>query len=43
MLVWIKGFLDKLGEWDWISIAEKLAWLLISKLIQKIIRMLRRR
>lgn len=43
MLVWIKGFFDRLGEWEWISIIERLAWLLLLKLIKKIARMLGRR
>ena len=44
MLGWIKGFFDRLGEWDWISIIERLAWLLLLlKLIKQIIRMLSRR
>lgn len=43
MLGWIKGFFDRLGEWDWISIVERLAWLLLLKLMKLIARMLGRR
>ncbi len=43
MLGWMKGFLDRLGEWDWISIFERLAWLLLLKLMRLIARILGRR
>lgn len=43
MLSWIKSFFERLGEWDWISIIERLAWLLLLKLIKQIARMLGRR
>lgn len=43
MLGWIKGFFDRLGEWDWISIVERLAWLLLLRLMKLIARMQGRR
>jgi hypothetical protein len=43
MFGWINGFLEKLGEWDWVSIVERLAWLLLWKLIKRIAHMLGRR
>lgn len=43
MLSWIKSFFERLGEWGWISIIERLAWLLLLKLIKQIARMLGRR
>jgi len=43
MLGWLKVLFERLGEWDWISIVERLAWLFLWKLIKRITHMLSRR